>query len=79
MRASMSQHCSKRVSCTTAALQGCCMHLQVAPVAHDCVQFVQARVGLLLCALRGGRGEGALALLPALEPMRHQPGVHDRR
>ena len=67
------------MSCTTAALQGRCAHLQVAPVAHDSVQLVEAGVRFLLRALRGGRGQGALALLPALEPMRHQPGVHDRR
>ena len=69
------------MSCTAAALQGCCAHLQVAPVAHDSVQLVEAGVclRLLLCTLRRDHRKGALALLPALEPMRHQPGMHDRR
>ena len=55
-------------------------HLQVAPVAHDSVQLIQAGVCLLLWhAAQRPRGGGALARLPALEPVRHQPSVHDRR
>ena len=53
-------------------------HLQIAAMAHDCVQLVHARVRVMLGALGRHSGQGAPALLPALEALRRQPGVHNR-
>ena len=51
--------------------------LQVAAMAHDCVQLIHAGVQVTLRALGRHGGKGAPALLPALEALRRQPGMHD--
>ena len=53
-------------------------HLQVAAVAHDRVQLVHAGVCVMLRTLGRHSGKGAPALLPPLEVLRCQPGMHDR-